>query len=132
VTPLDWTALSAYFALLLGRQGIQAYLAPPIAAVFFLGVFFRRLNAPGCLAALVAGFALGFFRLAVDTPVTLGAVIVSLATAPPPAAQLAGLTYATVTREQRAESRRSWDSREVATSGLVLLLVAITYIFFTG
>src|SRR6188472_963086 len=53
-------------------QGIQAYLAPPIAAVFFLGVFFRRLNAAGCLAALVAGFALGLFRLAVDTPVTLG------------------------------------------------------------
>ena len=53
-------------------QGIQAYLAPPIAAVFFLGVFIKRLNAAGCLAALVAGFALGLFRLAVDTPVTLG------------------------------------------------------------
>jgi len=53
-------------------QGIQAYLAPPIAAVFFLGVFVRRLNAAGCLAALLAGFALGLFRLAVDTPVTLG------------------------------------------------------------
>jgi SSS family solute:Na+ symporter len=53
-------------------QGVQAYLAPPIAAVFFLGVFIKRLNAAGCLAALVAGFALGLFRLAVDTPVTLG------------------------------------------------------------
>ena len=53
-------------------QGVQGYLAPPIAAVFFLGVFNRRLNAPGCLAALVVGFALGMFRLLVDTPVTLG------------------------------------------------------------
>jgi SSS family solute:Na+ symporter len=53
-------------------QGIQGYLAPPIAAVFFLGVFNKRLNAAGCLAALIVGFALGMFRLLVDTPVTLG------------------------------------------------------------
>ena len=53
-------------------QGVQGYLAPPIFAVFFLGVFMKRLNARGCLAALVVGFALGAFRLAVDTPVSLG------------------------------------------------------------
>ncbi|MEM6654463.1 MAG: Na+/glucose cotransporter, partial [Planctomycetota bacterium] len=53
-------------------QGVQSYLAPPIFVVFFGGVFFKRLNADGCLAALVAGFALGLYRLAVDTPVTLG------------------------------------------------------------
>ena len=52
-------------------QGVQGYLAPPIAAVFFLGVFMRRLNGPGCLAALVVGFLLGAFRLVVDTPVSL-------------------------------------------------------------
>ncbi len=52
-------------------QSVQGYLAPPIFVVFFLGVFFRRLNAKGCLAALIVGFALGVFRLAVDTPVKL-------------------------------------------------------------
>lgn len=52
-------------------QGVQGYLAPPIFAVFFLGVFMKRLNAKGCLSALVAGFALGAFRLVVDTPVSL-------------------------------------------------------------
>lgn len=54
-------------------QGIQAYLAPPIFAVFFFGVFMKRLNAAGCLAALLTGFALGVLRLVVDTPVTLRA-----------------------------------------------------------
>ena len=53
-------------------QAVQGYLAPPIFVVFFLGVFMKRLNARGCLAALVVGFLLGVFRLAVDTPVTLG------------------------------------------------------------
>jgi SSS family solute:Na+ symporter len=52
-------------------QGVQGYLAPPIFTVFFLGVFNKRLNTKGCLAALGVGFALGVFRLAVDTPVAL-------------------------------------------------------------
>ncbi|MFW6157682.1 MAG: sodium:solute symporter [Balneolaceae bacterium] len=53
-------------------QGVQSYLAPPIFVVFFLGVFNKRLNKEGCLAALIVGFALGLFRLAVDTPAMLG------------------------------------------------------------
>ena len=52
-------------------QGMQAYLAPPIFVVFFFGVFYKRLNAKGCLWALVSGFVLGIFRLAIDTPVKL-------------------------------------------------------------
>ena len=52
-------------------QGVQGYLAPPIFTVFFLGVFNKRLNTKGCLAALGVGFVLGVFRLAVDTPVAL-------------------------------------------------------------
>jgi SSS family solute:Na+ symporter len=52
-------------------QTVQGYLAPPIFVVFFFGVFFKRLNAKGCLAALIVGFLLGAFRLAVDTPVAL-------------------------------------------------------------
>ncbi len=53
-------------------QGVQSYLAPPIFVVFFLGIFNKRLNKQGCLSALLVGFALGIFRLAVDTPVALG------------------------------------------------------------
>ncbi len=52
-------------------QGVQSYLAPPIFVVFFLGVFNKRLNAKGCLWALITGFGLGIFRLAIDTPVKM-------------------------------------------------------------
>ena len=149
-------------------QGVQAYLAPPIAAVFFLGVFMKRLNAAGCLAALVSGFALGLFRLVVDTPVTLGIggyeagyttgsllwivnnvyfqyyglliflvsvvvmIVVSHATSAPSAGQLTGLTYATITAEQRRESRRSWDQTDLVGSAVVLLLIAAAYVYFSG
>jgi len=52
-------------------QGVQAYLAPPIFVVFFLGVFFKRLNAKGCLWALIVGEVLGLIRMGIDTPVKL-------------------------------------------------------------
>ncbi|HTY89354.1 MAG TPA: sodium:solute symporter [Candidatus Acidoferrum sp.] len=53
-------------------QSVQGYLAPPVFVVFFFGVFWKRLNAKGCLAAMIAGFAVGLFRMFVDAPVTLG------------------------------------------------------------
>lgn len=52
-------------------QTIQGYLAPPIFVVFFFGVFWKRLNAKGCLWAIIIGFGIGLFRMFVDTPVTL-------------------------------------------------------------
>ena len=53
-------------------QAVQGYLAPPIFVVFFLGVFFKRLNAQGALWAMIIGFLMGIFRMLVDTPVALG------------------------------------------------------------
>jgi solute:Na+ symporter, SSS family len=53
-------------------QAVQGYLAPPIFVVFFFGVFWKRLNGEGALWAMIVGFALGLFRMIVDTPVTLG------------------------------------------------------------
>jgi SSS family solute:Na+ symporter len=58
--------------LYLYLQGVQGYLAPPVFVVFFFGVFFKRLNAKGAFWALVVGFAMGLFRMCVDTPVSLG------------------------------------------------------------
>ncbi|MCI5080589.1 MAG: sodium:solute symporter [Saprospiraceae bacterium] len=52
-------------------QSVQSYLAPPIFVVFFFGVFSKRLNAQGAIAALVVGFIMGLFRLFIDTPVML-------------------------------------------------------------
>ena len=53
-------------------QSVQGYLAPPIFVVFFFGVFWKRLNAQGCLWAMIVGFVLGVFRMLIDTPVTIG------------------------------------------------------------
>src|SRR5687768_13097683 len=44
-------------------QSVRAYISPPIAAVFLIGVLGRRVNARGAMAALIAGFVLGMGRL---------------------------------------------------------------------
>ena len=72
---------------------------------------------------------LGLLIFLVSVAVMIG---VSHATAAPSDRQLAGLTYATITREQRDASRRSWDWREAAGSAVVLALIAVTYVYFSG
>ena len=146
-------------------QGVQAYLAPPIFVVFFLGVFNKRLNKYGCLAALLVGFALGLFRLVVDTPVALGegfayaegsflwiinntffqyyslaitliCIIVMFAasymTEPPAYEKISGLTYGTLTDEDRAATRAGWNWRDVASSVLLVVLILAAYLYFSG
>lgn len=44
-------------------QSIQAYISPPIAAVFLFGVFDKRITSRGALSALWGGFILGIGRL---------------------------------------------------------------------
>jgi SSS family solute:Na+ symporter len=146
-------------------QTIQGYLAPPIFVVFFLGVFMKRLNGKGCLAALIVGFIMGLARLAVDTPVKLikdftypeGSflwimnniffqyysmlilavciivmVVVSYMTEPPVDERIRGLTYGTLTAEDRAKSRASWTYKEVLGSVLVLVIIIAAYLYFRG
>lgn len=146
-------------------QSIQGYLAPPIFVVFFFGVFWKRLNAKGCLWAMIVGFAIGLFRMLVDTPVTLGAgggypagsflwivnninfqyfsilitivsalvmIVVSYLTAAPDYNSIKNLSFSTTSAEERIESRKSWDWREVSASVLVVVVIVIGYLYFTG
>ncbi len=47
-------------------QSVQAYIAPPIAACFLLGLFFRRLNGAGAITSLWTGLVLGLLRLILE------------------------------------------------------------------
>jgi SSS family solute:Na+ symporter len=47
-------------------QSVQAYIAPPIAAVFLIGVLWPRANAVGAIATLLVGFVLGIGRLVLE------------------------------------------------------------------
>jgi SSS family solute:Na+ symporter len=47
-------------------QSVQGYLSPAIAALFLLGVFWKRATAPAALVAFIVGVVGGFARLAAD------------------------------------------------------------------
>jgi SSS family solute:Na+ symporter len=47
-------------------QSVQSYIAPPIAAVFLLGLAWKRINAQGAMACLLGGFVLGATRLVLE------------------------------------------------------------------
>lgn len=63
-----WIPLMKYISggLFTYVQSVQAYISPPIAAVFLLGLLFKRLNAQGALASLGTGFVLGVTRLILE------------------------------------------------------------------
>src|SRR6059036_2949823 len=47
-------------------QSVQAYISPPIAACFILGILWTRLNGAGALSSLLTGFVLGAFRFVAE------------------------------------------------------------------
>jgi SSS family solute:Na+ symporter len=136
-------------------QSVQAYISPPIAAVFLLGIFMKRLNSQGAMASLIAGFLLGMGRLvaelfkndlsgwlfwyadlnflhfAIFLFVICSAVliIVSMATTEPSEAKIAGLTYGTATA---TESDSKWRKMDVVYSVGLVILVALVWMYFTG
>jgi SSS family solute:Na+ symporter len=121
---LAWIPFMKYVSpqLYIYLQSVQAYIAPPIAACFLLGVLYPRLNGAGALAALWTGLVLGMARLVLELArgrlprgtlwawfatvnflhfaallfVLCAAILVavSLATAPPEPERVAGLTVA--------------------------------------
>ncbi|MFN7934821.1 MAG: sodium:solute symporter [Bryobacteraceae bacterium] len=142
-------------------QNVQGFLAPPITAVFLLGLFSKRITAPAALWGLVVGFVLGMGKLTIQTLAKSGTlaadgmlkaigdyngyyfsgvlfvfsmffvVLVSMFTPAPTEAKVLGLTYASTTPEQRAENRASWGMADVAGTVVVLGLVATIYTYFT-
>jgi SSS family solute:Na+ symporter len=138
-------------------QSVQAYISPPIAAVFLLGVLWRRVNATGAMAALLTGFVLGMGRLIAEIGkqnlsgalrayaeinflhfaillfviCSVILVVVSLLTPPPPLDKVAGLTYASRSAPPAdVESRRWRRSDTLLSLGVVVSVVAI-WVYFS-
>jgi len=126
--------------------------------VFLLGIFWQRINSKGAMTALVGGFTLGMLRLITELNKShlsgflydfanvnflyfavysfIGClaliIVVSLFTKRPSAEQIRGLTYSTTVAEDKTASRASWDYRDVIHSLVILVIIALVLIYFTG
>jgi SSS family solute:Na+ symporter len=135
-------------------QSVQAYVSPPIAAVFLLGVSWPRANRHGAIAALVAGAILGTIRFVLELnrnsaiaqaafikPLvemnflhfavllfvvsTILLVAVSLATQADTLARLRGLTFATLDNYIQPSNRARGLARLHVAATVVLALFVI-------
>lgn len=58
-------------------QSVQAYISPPIAAVFLFGLFYKWINAKGAIVSLWVGFIIGVFRLVAEFLANEGTIVVT-------------------------------------------------------
>jgi solute:Na+ symporter, SSS family len=65
---LLWVPFIHYISsqLYIYLQSVQAYISPPIAACFVLGILWPRLNGAGAITSLLTGFVLGAVRFVLE------------------------------------------------------------------
>ena len=59
-------------------------------------------------------------------------LVVSYATKPPDYAKISGLTFSTLTPQDRLETRASWNAKDVILSILLIAAIIAIYMYFTG
>lgn len=135
-------------------QSLYAFFAPPFAAVFVLGILWKRINGAGALTTVILGFALGiaiklylsfaaapplwlvpyanqasinwFFCLAVCTGV-------SLSTSPPRAEQVSDqLTFNWRKMNLLNDLGDRWYTNVVTWWGLFLITILALFVVFSG
>ena len=138
-------------------QSVQAYISPPIAAVFLIGILWNRVNAKGAMAALIAGFVLGAVRLIAELSrdsldglllsyatmnflhfavflfivCSVILLVVSLATPAPAPEKTAGLTFASK-RPAESTSNAAWRRRDFILSIVLVVCVLAVWMYFRG
>lgn len=141
-------------------QKVQSYIAPPITAVFLLGIFYKRINGLGAFVTLVVGFVAGAIRIVLELQkdnldpngflfavgdvnfLTFGAwfflfciilaIGVSLLSAVPAVEKVRNLTFQTISPEDKVLNKASYNYKDIAFSVLIIVAVVWVMITFNG
>ncbi|GMN08349.1 sodium:solute symporter [Croceitalea sp. MTPC5] len=139
-------------------QSVQSYIAPPITAVFLLGILWKRTNSKAAIVTLFSGLVVAALRIMAEIyQMDLSGVFLSfatinfahmaifmfifsviicisvtLATNPPDYAAIRGLSLGTLTEEDIKLNKQSISTVDIILS-LVLIVVVIGVLsYFTG
>ena len=141
-------------------QSVQSYIAPPITAVFLLGIFYKRINGIAAFVTLVVGLIVGALRITLELVkgsldpdgylyplgsmnfLSFGAwfflfcviliVVVSLLTPAPAPEKIENLTFQTISEEEKRSNKTSYNWKDIVVSIIILAIVAAVMIFFNG
>ena len=140
-------------------QNVQSYIAPPITAVFLLGIFSKRVNANGAIATLYSGLAIAAVRLSLEVfkdsfetssllyqiadmnflkfssffflYCVATTILVSIFSTTTLKKDLSGLTLSTLTNEQIESNRSSYTWVDITASLFVIVMVLYVMIYFS-
>ncbi len=139
-------------------QSVQSYIAPPITAVFLLGILWKRTNSKAAIVTLFSGLVVAALRIMAEiyqadlSGVFLSfatinfahmaifmfifsvivCISVTLATNPPDYVAIRGLSLGTLTEEDIKLNKQSISTVDIILS-LVLIVVVIGVLsYFTG
>lgn len=145
-------------------QNVQSYIAPPVTAVFLLGIIWKRVNATAAITTLMVGLVLLILRLSSEIyyqpQIVAGTIVdnvafafatinfahmaifmfifsvllcitVSLLSRAPNYENIKGLAFGTLTPEQKAANKGSYDTIDVVLSILLVLIVIGVLAYFT-
>ncbi len=139
-------------------QSVQSYIAPPITAVFLLGILWKRTNSKAAIVTLFSGLliaalriiaeiyqkdlsgllldfaTINFAHMAIFMFITslVTCIVVSLVSNPPDYATIRGLSFGTLSREDQIEQKNSFTWVDVVLSILLLTAVVTVLTYFTG
>lgn len=145
-------------------QNVQSYIAPPVTAVFLLGIIWKRVNSTAAITTLLTGLVLLILRLGSEIyyqpQISAGesvegiayafatinfahmaifmfvfsvfiCISVSLMTQAPNYETIRGLAFGTLSEEQKAANKGSYDTIDVVLSILLVVIVVGVLAYFT-
>ena len=145
-------------------QNVQSYIAPPVTAVFLLGILWKRVNSSAAITTLFAGLVLLILRLfseiyyqpEISSGVEVSGIIyafanvnfsvmaiymfffsvilcvsVSLYTNEPDYNKIKGLSFGTLTPENKTEFKNSYSTVDIILSFILVSIVVGILMYFT-
>ena len=141
-------------------QKVQSYIAPPITAVFLLGIFIKRVNKQGAFYTLISGLIIATLRIVLELVkdqldpqgilyflgsvnyLIFGAyffllsivllIIISLLTPSPRYETIENLTFSTLTEEAKISNKNSYNYWDIIITISVVCIVCGVMYFFNG
>ena len=139
-------------------QSVQSYIAPPVAAIFLLGIISKRVTSSAAIVTLFSGLLVATLRICSEIfkdslsgimyqIATINfshmaifmflfsisiCIVTSFLTTPKSEISLQGLTFSTITDEQKKSAKNSYTKGDVFFSVLLIAIVIMILTYFTG
>ena len=139
-------------------QSVQSYIAPPVAAIFLLGIISKRVTSSAAIVTLFSGLLVATLRICSEIfkdslsgimyqfatinfshmaifmflfSISI-CIVTSFLTTPKSEISLQGLTFSTITDEQKKSAKNSYTKGDVFFSVLLIAIVIMILTYFTG